>query len=55
MEDERMKFLTSRIVGWMGESKAFTNRGENEHDLLHPSQEQEEQWRNGSDRGGRRG
>jgi hypothetical protein len=29
MEDERIKFLTSRTVGWMEESKAFTNRAEN--------------------------
>jgi hypothetical protein len=30
MEDERMEFLTFKIkVRWMGESKAFTNRGEN--------------------------
>jgi len=33
MEDERMKFLTFRTVGWMGESKAFTNHGENGHEL----------------------
>jgi hypothetical protein len=36
MEDERLKFLTFRTVGWMGESKAFTNHGENGHDLPSP-------------------
>jgi hypothetical protein len=36
MEDERIKFLTSRIVGWTEESKTFTNRGKNGHDLLSP-------------------
>jgi hypothetical protein len=36
MEDAQMKFLTSRIVGWMRKSKAFTNHEENEHDLPLP-------------------
>jgi len=36
MEDERMKFLTFRTVRWIGESKAFANRGEIGHKLLLP-------------------
>ena len=53
-----MKFLTFRTVGWMGESKAFTNRGENGHEL--PSSEPRkgrtmEEWlRQGEEEGAKR-
>jgi hypothetical protein len=38
-----MKFLTFRIVGWIGESKSFAKHAKDGHELPHPSQEQQEQ------------
>ena len=45
MKFERMKLLTFRTFGWMGESNLHKNRGKNRKELPSPEQEQ---------RGGRR-